>query len=109
MAGSFSKLWIVMVYENEGADPLSVEYPSQRIAQSADSRRCRAANVSRLHQWAPSLVRNWRSGQDYTPAKTLPAITPFELLDVSRAIQKSELLDRGPSSDLPTIRSLPAN
>jgi hypothetical protein len=31
MAGSFRKLRIVMVYENEGADPLSVQYPPERI------------------------------------------------------------------------------
>jgi hypothetical protein len=31
MAGSFRKLRMVMVYEHEGADLLSVQYPSQRI------------------------------------------------------------------------------
>jgi len=31
MLGSFRKLWIVMVYENERADLLSVEYSPQRI------------------------------------------------------------------------------
>jgi|SRR5215472_8860720 len=56
MAGSFRKLWIVMVYENEGADLPSLQHPSQRITQFAHFRRCRA-NVSRLRQRPPSLFR----------------------------------------------------
>jgi len=55
MAGSFRELWIVMGYENEGADRLSVEYPSKRITQSARCRGCRAADVSGLPQRAPPL------------------------------------------------------
>jgi len=57
MVGSFRKLRIVMVYENEGADLLSVQYPSQGITQSARSRRCGAADVSGLPQRPPSLFR----------------------------------------------------
>src|ERR1700756_358544 len=57
MAGSFRKLRIVMLHENKGADLPSVQYHSQRITQSARTRRCRAANVFGLPQRAPSLFR----------------------------------------------------
>jgi hypothetical protein len=99
MAGSFRELSIVMGYENEGADRLSVEYPSKPITQSARCRRCRAADVSGLPKLAPPLfLKIERMARLY--ARQNPcAITPAEFLDASRAIQKLRFLDGGPSSD----------
>src|SRR5215469_9998511 len=57
MAGSFRKLRIIMMNENEGADLLSVEYPSQWITPFATLHSCRVANVPALHQRVPSRFR----------------------------------------------------
>src|SRR5215472_11230210 len=106
MVGSFRKLRIVMVYENEGADLLSVQYPSQRITQSARSRRCGAADVSGLPQRPPSLFRNRIMGTIIRLPKPLRDNSGrvSGCITGKPSVEKLRLATRDLTSGLPTTR-----